>query len=289
MITDEVKVRIIEAISINRQNYTSDAKHATALGIKTSVYSAIKGGNIDRQLSDANWTSIARRLNVNITKEKDWKIVRTATFEYVHKQLEVCQQGSLSGMMCDIPDIGKTVTAKYYANNNPHVVYVDCSQVKSRQRLIRFIAKEFGVNSTGRYADIYDDLVFYIKSLHNPLVILDEAGDLSYEAYLELKALWNATEHFCGWYQVGADALRVKIERGVEHNKVGFAELKSRHGNKYSRSTPEDKVEREKFMLTQATMIAQANAPEGSDYRKIARKSGGSPRRVYTLITKQTN
>ncbi len=41
-----------------------------------------------------------------------------------------------------------------------------------------------------------------------PLVVLDEAGDLQYEAFLELKALWNATEMCCGWYMMGADGLR---------------------------------------------------------------------------------
>lgn len=286
MISTDIQTRIIEAISANRRNYQSDAKHATALGISTSVYSSIKNGDTAQKLSDGNWITIARRLGVSINNERPWKIVKTPTFEYIYSQLEACQQRSLSGMFCDLPDIGKTVTAKYYAQANPHVVYVDCAQVKNKQRLIRFIAREFGVSSTGRYVDVYDDLVFYIRSLETPLVILDEVGDLQYEAYLELKGLWNATEHFCGWYQLGADALKVKIERGVELEKVGFAEMKSRYGNKYNRTTPVDSKEREKFMFAQATMIAKANAPEGSDYMQVVRASGGSPRRVYTLITK---
>ena len=33
-------------------------------------------------------------------------------------------------------------------------------------------------------------------------------------------------------------------------------------------------------------MIAKANAPEGTDFRQIARQSGGSLRRVHSLITK---
>ena len=80
---------------------------------------------------------------------------------------------------------------------NVSLSYVDCSQVKSKQRLIRYIAHEFGISTNGRYVDVYDDLVFYLKTLEAPLVILDEAGDLQYEAFLELKALWNATERCC--------------------------------------------------------------------------------------------
>ena len=37
MISNDIKTRIVLAISGNRQNYATDAKHAVALGISTSV------------------------------------------------------------------------------------------------------------------------------------------------------------------------------------------------------------------------------------------------------------
>lgn len=104
-----------------------------------------------------------------------------------------------------MPNIGKTFTAKAYVKQHKHAVYVDCSQVKTKLKLIRYIAKEFGVTSNGRYSDVYEDLVAYLRTIDTPLVILDEAGDLQYEAFLELKALWNATERCCAWYMMGAD------------------------------------------------------------------------------------
>lgn len=134
----------------------------------------------------------------------EWKAARTATFEYITAQLEFCQKGGLSGILCDMANIGKTFTALYYVKGHRNAVYIDCAQVKSKQRLIRKIAKEYGVSSNGRYVDVYDDLVYYLRSIETPLIILDEAGDLQYEAFLELKALWNATEHCCAWYMMGA-------------------------------------------------------------------------------------
>ena len=65
MISNDIKTRIVLAISGNRQNYATDAKHAVALGISTSVYSEIKKGNTEQKLSDAKWMSIARRLGVS--------------------------------------------------------------------------------------------------------------------------------------------------------------------------------------------------------------------------------
>ena len=286
MITTDIKNKITEAIRANRGNYPSDAKHAASLGVTTSVYSAIKNGQTDRVLSDANWISIARKLGVSLRGEMEWKIARTETFDFIMTQLELAQTGSLSGILCDIPNIGKTFTARHYAKTHPYAVYIDCSQVKTKLKLVRKIAAEFGTNSRGRYSDVYDDLVYYLRSIENPLIILDEAGDLQYEAFLELKALWNATERCCAWYMMGADGLKEKINRSIECRKVGYTEMLSRYGDRYSKVSPDDGKDRARFLMGQARAVAKLNAPAGVDPADIARRSGGGLRRVYTEIEK---
>lgn len=286
MITNDIKRRIIEAIKANRENYPSDAKHAAALGINTAVYSAVKNGQTDKVLSDASWIAIARRLDVELRSKIEWKAAKTPTYLYIMAQLEFSQNSCTSGILCDIPNIGKTFTARLYASSHKNAVYVDCSQVKTKLKLIRKIAKEFGVNSNGRYSDVYDDLVFYLRSIDQPLIILDEAGDLQYEAFLELKALWNATERCCAWYMMGADGLKEKINRSIECKKVGYTEMLSRYGDRYSKVTPDDGKEREKFLREQAHIVAKLNAPEGTDVKAIVLKTQGGLRRVYTEIEK---
>lgn len=286
MIAEESKKRISEAISAHRSNYPSDAKHAASLGISSAIYSAVKNGQTERVLSEANWITIARKLGVSLRGEIEWKPARTATFDFITSQLELCQAGCISAILCDQPNIGKTFTARHYVKSHKNAIYVDCSQVKSKQKLIRFIAKEYGVSSNGRYADVYDDLVYYLRSIENPLIVLDEAGDLQYEAFLELKALWNATERCCAWYMMGADGLKEKINRAVQYKKVGYTEMLSRYGDRYSKVTPDDGKERGQFLNEQARVVAKVNAPEGSDISAIVRKSGGGLRRVYTEIEK---
>lgn len=284
-IKNELKARTLEAILADRANYPSDSKHATALGIAPSVYSAIKKGKLDKQLSDSAWLSLARRLNVPLRGEIEWKVAQTDTYSYITSQLEACQERSLSALLCDIPNIGKTFSARHYARTHKHVVYIDCSQVKTKVRLVRSIAIGFGLEAKGRYEEVYADLVYYLKGLDSPLIILDEAGDLQYEAFLELKALWNATERSCGWYMMGADGLRAKIERSIDCCKVGYTELFSRFGDAYRKVTPQDGEERKSFLLKQAVEVAKLNAPEGVDAVSLARKSGGL-RKVYTEIEK---
>ncbi len=285
-ITNEVKQRIAGAIASDRENYPSDNRHATALGISASVYNAIKRGNYDRQVSDAGWVGIARRLGVQLRAEMPWTAAKTPTYVFISKQLEACQDSGLSAILCDMPNIGKTFTAKAYVSQHRNAVYVDCSQVKTKLKLVRFIAKEFGVGANGRYSDVYADLVAYLRTIDTPLIVLDEAGDLQYEAFLELKALWNATERCCAWYMMGADGLKEKINRAIEGKKVGYTEMLSRYGDTYSRVTPDDARERDKFLRAQAAIVAKVNAPEGSDIARIVNATGGGLRRVYTEIEK---
>ena len=286
MITTEIKNKIMAAIIAARRNYPSDAKHAASLGITTSVYSAVKNGQTDKVLSDANWISIARKLDVSLRGEIEWKAANTPAFQYITAQLELCQGSSLSGILCDLPNIGKTFTARCYVQNHRNAVYIDCSQVKTKLKLIRKIAAEFGVDAKGRYSDVYDDLVYYLRSIDTPLIILDEAGDLQYEAFLELKALWNATERCCGWYMMGADGLKEKINRSIECKKVGYTEMLSRFGDRYSKVVPDEANDRKAFLHEQARIVAKVNAPEGADIALIVRKSNGGLRRVYTEIEK---
>lgn len=284
--TTEIKQRILAAVAANRSNYPSDAKHAASLGLTASVYSALKNGQTDRQLSDANWASIARRLGVELHAAIEWKTARTPVYQYVMAQLEFSQQSGTSGILCDMPNIGKTFTARLYVQTHPNAVYIDCSQVKTKLKLVRKIAAEFGVNARGRYSDVYDDLVFYLRSIDTPLIILDEAGDLQHEAFLELKALWNATERACAWYMMGADGLKEKINRSIDYKKVGYTEMLSRYGDRFSKVTPDDGREREAFLTEQARIVAKVNAPADADIAAIVRRTGGGLRRVYTEIEK---
>lgn len=284
-LTIQLKERALTAILADRANYPSDSKHATALGISPSVYSTIKKGRLDKQLSDSAWLSLARRLNVPLRGEIEWKVAHTDTYTYITSHLEACQERGLSALLCDIPNIGKTFCARHYARTHKHAIYIDCSQVKTKVRLVRSIAISFGLEAKGRYEDVYADLVYYLKGLDNPLIILDEAGDLQYEAFLELKALWNALENACGWYMMGADGLRAKIERSIDCRKVGYTELFSRFGDAYRQVTPLDGEERKNFLLRQVVEVAKLNVPQGVDAVSLARKSG-SLRRAYTEIEK---
>ena len=293
MITTQVKKRIIEAMRASRENYSSNAKFAVSIGINGAQLSRVFNGELNGVIGDPNWLSIARRLDVHIGNNAEMVTAKTPVFQYINAQLATCQQFSLSGMLCDDADIGKTYAAKHFCKSAKNAVYVDCSQVKTKQKLVRFIAKQLGLNNAGRYQDIYDDAVFYLRSISYPIIILDEAGDLDYGAWLELKALWNATERSCGWYMMGADGLKNKIERNMGRKKVGYVEIFSRYGGKFEKDgrirlqkvTPDGGADKQAFTRKQVALIAKANGLENP--QKIYAQTGGSLRRIYTEIQKR--
>jgi len=289
MINTEIKHHIVTELAERRNNFAgSDAKFAVSLGINNAQYSRIKNGEVDRVLSDQNWLSLARLLEIPIGNKPVWNIAITPVFKFIQDQLQFCQTNAASRLMCDVADIGKTFSARAYVRTNKNAIYVDCSQVKTRQKLVRFIAKEFGVGHTGKYSDVYADLVFYLRSLPSPLIILDEAGDLDYAAFLELKALWNATERCCGWYMMGADGLKEKIRRSIDHKKVGYTEIFSRYGSRYQKTSPDSGEEMRQFKSVHAALIIKANTPAGTsvDIQKLIARTDYSLRRIADELCK---
>lgn len=291
MLNNELKAKIAAAVRADFENFAgSEAQHAVKMGISASVYSRLKQGNYEKIMADAKWISIARQLGVELTGASEWQAAQTPVYLTVQNQLAFCQSNATGAVLCDEAGIGKTFAALEYKRKNQNVIYVDCSINKSKAQLIRYMSRELGLDYLAKLKDVEADLVYYIKNaLANPLVILDEAGDLHYEAFLELKALWNATENCCGWYMMGADCLRAKIERGIRNKKVGFAEIFDRLGAKAQKIVPAEKRERERFYATQAAMVVKANAPTDTPtdvVKQMILGADGHLRRVAIEIKK---
>ncbi len=280
MISTTTKLKIIDAVKARSKNYVSNTQHARVMGISPSQLSRIlkMKPDLDGVLSEANWINIGRKYAVSITGEKELITAKTEVFKYIWTQLELAQNNSMSGILCDRADIGKTHTALMYARENANVAYIDCSRNKSKHEFIRALIKEFGLVKNGTYRELFETLAFYLNTSVTPLVILDEFGDLGYPAYLEFKALWNATDKHCGWYAMGADGLAAKIDNKIKYKKVGFAEIFSRLGNKYQRITPLTDQDFAKFQKEQIAQIGVANGC--IDVQRLHAKTNMSLRRI---------
>lgn len=266
-ISKQYKDRVIKAIFHARDNYTgTDSAFAKTIGINNAVFSRIKKGEIEQILSDAKWLSIGRILDVQL-KDKKWTTARTAVFTKVENDILNCKNNSTSLVLVDECEIGKTYSARQVVKSLKNAFYVDCSQAKTKQAFIRLLARTVGVDMTGRYNDVKKDLKYALSLMESPVVVLDEAGDLEYNAFLEVKELWNATEGSCGWYMIGADGLRAKIQRGINNQKVGYREIFSRFNNKFMRVVPAGYEAKEQFYKIIIAEVLVANLPEALHYK----------------------
>ena len=292
-ITDDFKLRVVDALLDQRARFGgTDGAFSKQFGIHQSVFSLLKKKQIEGQiLKETKWIELARELDVNPTERK-WNMARTEVFESISADVTFCQENAKAMIFVDEPEIGKTHTAKYLSRTLENCFYIDCSQSKSKTAFIRALAKAIGVDNRGTYAKMKENIKYYLRMLHKPVVILDEAGDLSYGAFLDIKEFWNATEGVCGWYMMGADGLRTMIDRGINREQVGFREIFSRYSARYMSIVPRDRNERLQFYSKLITDVISVNTDDKSIIPGLVRKclasdatgTIGGLRRAETLL-----
>lgn len=286
-ITNQYKQEVRAALIERRQNFGgSDAQFAKIYGLSGAIYSRLKAGETEKIISDSQWLNIGRELDINLRKTK-WKIVRTKVYENIEASIQFCQNFSTSVILVDECGIGKTFSAKNIVKTLKNAFYVDCSQAKSKQQFIKLLAKTIGLDPKGKYVDVKATLKYYLIQLQKPVIILDEAGDLEYTAFLELKEIWNATDGFCGFYMMGADGLKSKIEKGINNKKVGFAEIFSRFSDEYIKLTPTGIDNKTAFKNELLTQVANANVSDKSKVPELVKrcmKKEATLRHLDTLI-----
>lgn len=291
-ITQDFINKVAEGILAKRDNYSgSDSDFARSLGINQAIFNRIKKGEREKLLAEAKWLSIGRELGISLSERK-WNTAKTEVFKVIEEEVIFCKEFSKSRIFVDDCGIGKSYTAKYLSNSLKNCFYVDCSQAKSKRELIRTLAKAIGVDDKGKLSEIKANTKYYLRLLPKPIIIMDEAGDLDYGAFLEIKEYWNATDGYCGWYLMGADGLREKMERGIRNKKVGFAEIFSRYSERYGNIVPIERNEKINFYRKLIQEVLSVNLEDKDLINKIvlrcltADKQGhiGGLRRAESLL-----
>jgi len=270
----EHKQQITAALLDQRKNFDgTDEQFAQSFDINYSVFSRLKtASNYDGLLRESKWLEIAYELEIDFNKTK-WNIVRTDVYTMIEEEILFCKKYSKSRICVDSSDIGKSTTARHLSKNLKNCFYIDMSQCPGKIEFIRTLAKAVGVNPNDSIINLKKKTKYMLKMLPEPIIILDEAGDMHYQTFLSCKEYWNGTEGTCGWYMIGADALRAWIERGKRNRKVGFYEMFNRYGANYTAITPTDNRERFDFYKKLITDVVKANLKDKSKLNTIVNKA----------------
>lgn len=271
-LSQDFKTQVLNELIATRGNYGgSDATFAKQWGINPSVWSRLKNGEMDGLIKDFAWLNLGRQLGIS-SNNTNWNIVRTDVFKAIEEDILLCKEHSMSLMFVDECEIGKSETAKYLAKTVKNCFRIDCSIAKTKSRFIREFGRVLGLETGGRIGDLTDSIKYALNNLEKPVVIFDEAGDLDYSAFLEIKSFWNATELNCGFYMIGADGLRKKIDKGIASKKVGFRENFSRFGSKYMSVVPTNREDKIAFYKKLIKDVLDANMSNKSDIPQIINK-----------------
>lgn len=261
--------KCIGALMQASENYGgTSAQFARKYGMSASVWSDIKNGRVDGKLSPQKWLNIAAMLGVKDT-DRAWKMARTEVYNAIEEGVTACKEFGWGMIFVDKCAIGKTYSAKYLAKTLKNCFYLDGSQCKTKILFTRTLAQVIGVDSSGRYQDVKLRIKNALNVLEKPVVIIDEAGDLEYSAFLDLKEFYNATEGSCGWYMMGANGLRKKITDGISREAVGFEEIFSRFSDTFAHVVPSNKDEQLDFYRRLLTDVLSVNMTDKTDLARL--------------------
>jgi hypothetical protein len=271
-LTNEFREKVARALLTQRDNYGgSDAMFARKYGISGAIYSRLKSGEREGLLQPAMCISIGRELNVS-ARDRKWKAVETEVFCRIREEILFCKAYSKSRIFVDNCGIGKSFAAKYLVKSEKNVFYIDCTQCHDRNAFIRALAKAVGVDMRGTLEELKSETKYFLSILPCPVVIIDEAGALNKKALGLLQEYWNATEDCCGWYMMGANALRNKLAAGVSRDRDYFAELLSRFSEKFSTLVPREQNEKKEFYRRLITDVISANIDDKSKVNELVRR-----------------
>lgn len=272
-ITKSFKDKVVAALMIQRENFGgSDEAFARSMDIDKAVFSRLKKGEREKLLANGMWLRLGRELGV-VVNARNWNVVETDVFLQISEEIMFCKDFSRSMVFVDNCGIGKTFTAEYLAKTQKNCFYIDCTQCTTKVEFIKALARIVGVEQKGKVRDIKEDTKYYLSMLEKPVIIIDEAGALEKNALGLVQEYWNATRGVCGWYMMGANALRNKIAKGVSKDKDYFAELFSRFSENFSSIVPTEKHEKYSFYEKLIRDVLSANITDKSQLNTLVKKS----------------
>ena len=190
-ISEQLKNKVVVALIRGFENYGGNARQfARKYGINESVFSEIRNGKTQNKLGAQKWLNIAAMLGVSTT-DRVWRMARTEVFNVIEQDVMFCQHFSQAMIFVDKCAIGKTYSALYLSRTLKNCFYVDASQCKTKILFTRALAQSIGIDGGGRYMEVKKRIKYALNALDKPIVIIDEAGDLEYSAFLDIKEFYN--------------------------------------------------------------------------------------------------
>jgi DNA transposition AAA+ family ATPase len=218
-IADEIRA-IASKLSQNRV--------ANKAGISAATISQMINGNWS-MIKDDMWRKVQSGLRIDL----NWRHADTRNFIKITKLLAGTQARGMSIAISFREGHSKSHSYKWYERMADNVIYVECKSYWTKKMYVQALLRAAGLNSEGTVGELIETFIEHVRSLNNPIIIIDQADKLK-DPLLDLfMDFYNDLAGACAFLLSGVPALKKRIERGVQRDKIGYRELYSRIGRKF--------------------------------------------------------
>ena len=273
--THQEKIQTVDAIErMIAQKGSQNALANSLNGVSTATLSQMRNHKWEN-IADEMWRKVAAYLGVS---SNVWNYAETRNSKDLLAFFADSQQYALVMAITGKAGAGKTETAKKYEAENKNVFLLSCNEYWDKRWFLRELLGKMGKDHAGMtMPEMMHKAVQLLKSIQNPIIILDEADKLADNVLLFFITLYNELEGHCGIVLMATFFLEKRIRRGVATEKKGYREIYSRVGLRF--------IELEETSYLDIEKVCKANAVEDSQtIRAIAKDCDGDVRRVRRLI-----
>lgn len=273
--TQQEKIKIVE--SLDRYIAQKGSQNKVAAEMKTvsaATLSQMRNHNWEN-IADEMWRKVSAFLGIGT---KEWQFAQTANSTLLQKLFSDSQNFSLVIAITGNAGSGKTENAKKYESENQNVFRLSCNEYWDKRWFLRELLSKMGKETDGMtMPEMMHKAVNTLKSLNNPLIILDEGDKLADNVLLFFITLYNELEGHCGIIIMATQYLERRIKRGVAAQKRGYREIHSRVGLRF--------IELENTTYKDVKSVCETNGiTDEQTIRAISKDCDGDIRRVKRLI-----
>ncbi|MDM1073813.1 ATP-binding protein [Empedobacter brevis] len=273
--TQQDKIIVVENLERYIAQKGSQNKVANEMqGVSAATLSQMRNHNWEN-IADDMWRKVSAFLGIGAS---DWKFAETTNSKLLSKLFSDSQALSLVMAITGNAGSGKTETAKYYEADNANVFRLSCNEYWDKKWFLKELLSKMGKESDGMtMAEMMQKVVITLKSIANPLIILDEADKLQDKVLLFFITLYNELEDHAGIMLMATHFLERRIKRGVAAQKKGYREIYSRIGLRF--------IELEQTSFADVKAVCEVNGVmDDRSISAISKDCDGDIRRVKRLV-----
>jgi DNA transposition AAA+ family ATPase len=268
--TENQKQQIANEI-IELSSKASQNQIARRAGVSTATISQIVNNNW-KLIAPEMWRKIAIKLHI----EWGWNHAETTNNKLLNDLLLAAHSRGLAIGISHEAGAGKSHAYKRYLKSHKNVIYLECKNYWTKKSYIKNLQEASGIEGNGTTEEMIEDFIDHAMKLEHPILIIDQLDKLKDNQLDLFMDFYNSLPH-CAFLVSGVPALKKRILRGVQCDKIGYREFYSRIGRKFIQLDP--------ISLNDVANVCKANGLHDEDYiHEIYNTCEGDFRRVRRSV-----